>query len=184
MNSPSFGKAFVYILPCNGEDILKLGFSRDPLIRLQTLHHRYFDFFDIDRAFMIETDRVRDARSLERELGSQIAQHRAPAPLMIRPHAGGHTEWYRGALQIVLDRAESLKVHRGHMLWPLRPWLRARLQQQSDNFVEWSTSVCAELDIARAQGLGAIAHRLELLLRDTLDAFAAFDIARPPSDAS
>ena len=93
----SVGQSFVYVFPCHGEDILKLGFSRDPLNRLQTLHQRYFEFFDIDRAFLIQTDRVREARAIEHSLKIELALHNAPAPLVVERKAGGHTEWYRGA---------------------------------------------------------------------------------------
>ena len=89
----SAGRAFVYVFPCRHEDILKLGFSRDPLLRMQTLHQRYFEFFDIERAFLIQTDMVRDARRIEREFGDAIVAHRAPAPRVVSNAAGGHTEW-------------------------------------------------------------------------------------------
>jgi hypothetical protein len=42
----SRGKAYVYVLPCRDEDLLKVGFSRDPFTRFSTLHRRFFDFFD------------------------------------------------------------------------------------------------------------------------------------------
>jgi hypothetical protein len=45
------GPSFVYVLPCLGEDLLKLGMSRDPLDRFQSLHPRWFDFFDLDSTF-------------------------------------------------------------------------------------------------------------------------------------
>ena len=90
---PSRGRCYLYVLPCAYEDILKLGFSRYPLARMQTLHPRWFEFFDLDRAFVIETDTVREARDLELGLGGVIAEHNAPAPLVIRRQAAGHTEW-------------------------------------------------------------------------------------------
>src|SRR5688572_27713655 len=89
----STGRAFAYVLPCRHEDILKVGFSRDPLDRLQTLHPRYFEFFDIDQGLLIETDRVPDARSIESFLKAQLQEHQAPAPLVIPRSAAGHTEW-------------------------------------------------------------------------------------------
>ena len=44
----SSGPSFVYVLPCFGEDLAKIGMSRDPLDRFQTLHLRWFEFFDVD----------------------------------------------------------------------------------------------------------------------------------------
>jgi hypothetical protein len=94
---PSRGRAYVYVLPCAYEDLLKLGFSRDPLDRIQTLHPRWFEFFDLDRGFLVESETVHDARDLELGLGRALIEHNAPAPLVISREAAGHTEWYRGA---------------------------------------------------------------------------------------
>ena len=79
----SRGRAFVYVLPCRDEDLLKIGFSRDPLQRMRALHRRFFDFFDLDRAFLVATDRVRDARRIERALLTAFADRRSPAPLVV-----------------------------------------------------------------------------------------------------
>src|SRR5437868_1685767 len=104
---PSRGKCFVYVLPCTYEDILKLGFSRDPLDRMQALHPRWFEFFELDQAFLIETETVRDARDVELGLAGVVAEHNAPAPLVIRREAAGHSEWYRGAHAILSRTAET-----------------------------------------------------------------------------
>ena len=176
VDSPSFGQAFVYVVPCSGEDILKVGFSRDPLIRLQTLHPRYFEFFDIDAAFLIETDLVREARAIEALFASELHPHSAPEPLSVRHGAGGQTEWYRGASSSLRAMAESLCRSHGRELQPLRPWLRSRLLRQSENFFEWSMQIRDALDISRAQGLDGMNLRLQSVLRDTLDAFSAFDV--------
>ena len=94
----SRGRCFLYVLPlASHEDVLKLGCSRDPLDRVQALHPRYFEVFDLERAFLVETEAVRDARALELELRRMLVAHNAPAPLTVRREAAGHTEWYRGA---------------------------------------------------------------------------------------
>lgn len=48
--------------PCQGEGLLKLGMSHDPLDRIQTLHSRWFDFIDLDGVRPVEADSVREAR--------------------------------------------------------------------------------------------------------------------------
>lgn len=128
----SEGLSYVYVLPCVCEDLLKLGFSRDPLARMQALHPRYYEFFDLDRGFLFETDTVAEARGLELRLRRAFAEHNAPAPLTIRRAAGGRTEWYRGAfdaLSAEMERraGEGSIVHR-----PLSAWLRAGLLAQRD----------------------------------------------------
>jgi T5orf172 domain len=155
--------------------MLKLGFSRDPLLRMQTLHQRYFDFFDIERAFLIETDLVRDARRIERELAERISAHRAPAPLVVPAVAGGHTEWYRGAYSHLLDAAERLRSIQGYALrLSLRPWLSERLKQHVELLYEWVSRMVDEIDMARTNGIAV--ERQEATLRNALDAFSALGI--------
>ena len=170
--SPSAGKCHLYVLPCAWEDILKLGHARDPLVRMQALHPRYFDFFDLDRATVVETDTVREARDLELQLGRTVKLHNAPSPLVVTRAAAGHTEWYRGALDQLAEETNALDragyiVHRG-----LRLWVRDRLVAQSDRLHTWATHL---LDNVEA-GYGAVPSPA----RDALDAYAAFDIDVEP----
>ena len=128
----SEGLSYVYVLPCAYEDLLKLGFSRDPLARLQTLHPRYYEFFDLDRGFLFETDTVAEARRLELRLRRALAEHNAPAPLTIRRAAGGHTEWYRGAYGALREEMERQAGEGGIVHRPLSAWLHADLLAQRD----------------------------------------------------
>jgi hypothetical protein len=174
----SEGQCFVYVFPCVWEDLLKLGFSRDPLSRLQSLHRRWFEFFDIERAVLIETETVRDARGLELALGRGIGQHGAVEPLTIRRDAAGTTEWYRGAYAALDREAETLRergfvVHR-----PARAWLRERLLARSDRLFSWSRESLAAAE--QAIHVGERATALERDLRDTLDAYTALAIDLEP----
>ena len=168
---PSRGRCFVYVLPCAYEDILKLGFSRDPLQRMQALHPRWFEFFDVDTAFLVETETVRDARDLELGLAKVIVEHNAPAPLVIRREAAGHSEWYRGAHPMLSRTAQALAAG-GYILHsPLRPWLRERLVERSDQLFSW-TQANLSPDELESPGLTPI----QRLVCDRLDAFVALDI--------
>jgi len=172
------GLCFVYVLPCVWEDLLKLGFSRDPLARAQSLHPRWFEFFDLDRAILIETETVRDARRIELELGHAIAAHGATEPLTIRSAAGGGTEWYRGALGFLEDAAASLGV-RGHVVHaPARDWLRERLRARGDLLFAWSHEALAA--IAQARHFGDDARAIERTLQSALDAYQALAIDPDP----
>jgi len=176
----SEGACHLYVLPCAYEDLLKLGFSRQPLERMQALHPRFFEFFDLDRALLVETETVRDARKLELDLGHALAEYSAPAPLTVRLQAAGHTEWYRGAYPS-LAQAVQLLSDRGHIVHaPLRPWVETQMQARAPALFAWGTSV-----LDRVEGEPDHLDRLPMLhaLRqqviDVLDAHRAFGIDVP-----
>ena len=177
---PGRGRCYLYVFPCGWEDLCKLGISRDPLDRLQALHPRWFEFFDLDRGMLVELDRVREARDLERALGHSLAEHKAVAPLTVRVAAGGQTEWYRGAASPLGAAFDALRAQ-GHVLHPLRPWLRSALEQRSDRLFSWTQTV---LD-PDTLGSGACSMPAHRAVRDALDACAALDIDIVPrvSDA-
>jgi hypothetical protein len=173
---PSRGRSFLYVFPCAWEDYCKLGFSRDPLSRLQTLHRRWFEFFDLDRAFLVEAETVRDARDLELELGRPLREHNAPAPLTVRSQAGGRTEWYRGASAQLEQAAGTLQL-RGHVVHaPARAWLRDALRARSDQLYDWAQ---AQLSADELGGLVATTPT-QRLVRDALDGYVALSIDLEP----
>jgi hypothetical protein len=176
----SEGICYVYVLPCGYEDLLKLGFSRNPLSRAQALQSRYFEFFDLDRAFLIETETVRDARDLELRLRHVLHEHNAPAPLTIRREAGGHSEWYRGAYPALSEQADRLQAQ-GHTLHrPSRTWFTRELAAQGDHLFERGSMLLAQLqgdlDWLRRPELSSLRRNL----LDVLDAHTALDIDLEP----
>ncbi len=174
----SQGRTFVYVLPCREADILKVGFSRDPLDRLRTLHRRFFEFFDLDRGLLIETDRLRDARRIERLFITTFAEDRAPAPLVIRQSAAGHTEWFRGVSPAVEALARQVCTEQGLPLHaPLRAWLRERLNDSSGLLYDWSARMLDMIEYAHFNSAPDPGWRLgEKALRDALDACAALGL--------
>jgi hypothetical protein len=178
---PSRGLSYLYVLPCAYEDILKLGFSRDPLGRMQALHPRWFEFFDLDRAFLVEAETVRDARDLELGLGRVISEHNAPAPLVIRREAAGHTEWYRGAYDALATTAHALAAGGYAMHAPLRPWLRERLVERSDRLFSWALAM---LPPAEREALtvpcGIATGEPSRVVRDVIDGYHALGVDLEP----
>jgi len=163
------GRGFAYVFPCVWEDHCKIGFSIDPLRRLQSLHPRWFEQFDIDRILLVQSETVRDARDLELRLRRPLSSHNAPPPSTIQPGAGGHTEWFRGVgptVSTAVDalRAEGYPVHAG------RPWLAEALDAFSDRLFEWSLAQFGPDDLERGPS-SATRH-----VRDALDAHAALGI--------
>ena len=174
-HSPSRGRCFVYVLPCAYEDILKLGFSRDPLDRMQALHPRWFEFFDLNEGFLLQTETVRDARDMEVGLQRVVAEHNAPAPLVIRREAAGHGEWYRGA-QALLSRAAATLGAGGYVLHAsLAPWVRERLLERSDRLYAWTLAMLSQDDLELP-----VATPSKQQVRDRLDAFVALGIDLEP----
>ena len=169
------GRCHLYVFPCHWEDQCKLGFSRDPLARLRQLHRRWFEFFDLDRGWLVETETVRDARDLELALRRRLVEHNAAAPLTARHEAGGYTEWYRGA-GAQLDAAVAALGADGYTVHALRPWLREALVARSDQLHDWAA---AQLTVDELEGLAgstpAQAHA-----RDVLDAYSELGIDVTP----
>jgi hypothetical protein len=173
------GNAFAYVLPCCSEELLKIGFSSNPVQRFTAFHPRYYELFDLDRGFLIETDKVVEARRVERELMKDIAVHNAPSPLSVRSTAGGETEWYRGAYHHVIVRGRQLAADFGYVVHtPLSDWLRDDLERQSDRLFEWSANAIGLLwseQIDRRTDLDAQRFRNALINR--ADAYRAVGLS-------
>lgn len=174
----SRGRTFVYVLPCREADILKVGFSRDPLDRLRTLHRRFFEFFDLDRGLLIETDHLRDARRIERLFITNFAEDRAPAPLVVRQSAAGYTEWFRGVSPAVEALARQVCAEQGYPLHaPLGAWLRERLNDSSGLLYDWSARMLDMIEYAHFNATPDPGWPLgEKALRDALDACVALGL--------
>lgn len=165
----SRGRAHVYVLPCRDEDLLKIGFSREPLQRFRTLHRRFYEFFDLERGLLIETDRVAQARRIERLFLTAWIDQRAPAPLAVPVSAAGHTEWYRGIGGEVVPLARQLAQEEGLTLHePLRPWLAAELSRRADALYDWSERMLAEAMLEREHAGLPGPGPMERALLDTL----------------
>lgn len=169
------GRCYTYVFPAAWEDHCKIGFSRDPLSRLQQLHRRWFEFFDVDAALLVETETVRDARDLELELRRPLSAHNAPAPLTVRAEAAGHTEWFRGVAAPLSAAVEALRA-RGHVVHPLRPWARAALLARADLLFDWTQ---AQLSVDELEGASGPTPT-QRLVRDMLDGYAALGIDPEP----
>lgn len=180
----SRGRTYVYVLPCQGEELLKVGFSRDPVERLRTLHPRFFTLFDLDRGLLIETDHLRDARRIERLFITTFREHQAPAPLLVPRAAAGHTEWYRGIRAEVTALAHRICEDEGFTLHaPLRRWLHDRLDAWSDRLYDGSTRMLDMIEYERLHlppEVPASERRCAKALALLLDTYAAVGIDLEP----
>ncbi len=170
----SRGRTFVYVLPCRDEDILKVGFSRDPLDRFRTLHRRFFEFFDLERGLLIHTDHLRDARRIERRFITTFADHRAPAPLVVPQSAAGHTEWFRGVSPLAEVLARQICDEEGFVLHaPLSAWVHDRFADWSELLFGWSMCMLEMLEYEHFNAPMQRRGRVGKALRDVLDAYVA-----------
>lgn len=130
---------YLYVLPLACEDIVKVGISRDPLMRIRAFAPRYYECFDLARSALVAFDGVREARRRETALHRRLRSWNAVQPITVPMRAGGHTEWYRGARGPLLDaigedRAAGHRVHA-----PARAWWRARLREERPLLYEWGS---------------------------------------------
>lgn len=172
---------FTYVFPCLLEDHCKVGFSRDPLVRIAQLHQRWFEFFDLDGGMLVETETEREARDLELALRRPLVLHKAPQPLAIRRAAGGHTEWLRGASECLHEDVARLQADGQIVHAPLRSWMRHALGTRSDLLYDWASAQLSP-DELECRITGTTAQRVA---RDMLDAHVALgiglDALLPPS---
>lgn len=166
------GRCHLYVMTCASEDLLKLGFSRDPLQRMQSLHRRWYEFFDVEHSWLVATDTVREARALETRLRRELADHNAPAPLTIRQEAGGHREWYRGASSALQEAMRALSAAGHELHAPATPWFRHALLRRADLLHEWTDALLAPDELAWV-GRPTL---VQSAVRDALDAYRAFGI--------
>lgn len=134
----SKGRTFVYMLPWREQDLLKVGYSRQPLVRMRSLHRRFFDVFDLDRGLLLETERLAQARQVERSILLRYAQQRSPAPLVIPDAAAGYSEWLRGVCPEVTAELQAVSARDDLPLHTLKSWLQQWFLGQGDVLYEWS----------------------------------------------
>lgn len=177
------GRSYVYMLPCRDQDLLKIGFSREPLERFRTLHRRFFDYFDLDRGLLLEVERVTQARAIERDILLRHAAERSPAPLVIADRAAGYSEWLRGVEPQVSARLHELAAAHGHPLHDLRGWMRGMFGAQADAFYDWSLKLLEAIEyetfnvpaeLATGRAARALAYAMDACEAVGIDAAAVF----------
>jgi len=176
------GRAFVYLLPCRDDTLLKIGFSRDPVRRLLTLHPRFFDFFELENALLVEADFVQDARRIERHLLRTYLADQAPAPLVVSATAGGHTEWYRGIRDEAEQSLREFCERDGFVLHaPLSAWLRERFMDSASLLYSWSAWLLEAVEYERYNVPEALrSGHAARALRHVLDAYESLRIDLEP----
>ncbi|MBD9378016.1 GIY-YIG nuclease family protein [Pseudoxanthomonas sp. PXM04] len=168
--------AFLYLFPCAGEDLVKLGISRDPLGRIRGLAPRWFEFFDLDHALLLQADALAEAQAWETALKRSLREYNAPAPLLSVAAAGGHTEWFRGAQRDIRTHMDAM-AEQGFHLHPARPWLRDALLRGSDDPYGRAEAIWQAMLDAGVEPESSARHPFAQALRDLCDEQIALDLA-------
>jgi len=174
------GQAYLYVVGCRDDNVFKIGFSRDPLQRWRSLHPRFFEFFDLDGGVLVRTERVTQARRIERELHAAFRVHEAPAPIVVPPSAAGHTEWFRGVIDEAVTAARMHALEHGFAHEPPASWLSSVLFERQDRLFDWSARMVEAIEYAEHNqgGIGADVPAREL--RAALDAYRSVGIDPRP----
>lgn len=161
---------YLYVLPTAYEDILKLGIAKDPFVRALAFSRRYYEFFDLSRAMLVEFDSRKEAQARETALHRHLDEWNAMQPITVRSAAAGKTEWYRGAYEtlraeIEKDKAVGCVVH-----VPALPWWQARLRAEREKLYAWVIWLTRD----EASTLSQDERRQRLA--DVLDAYEQLDV--------
>ncbi len=160
------------MLPCRDEDTLKIGFARDPWVRLRAFHPRFHAFFDLQRAALLETELVCDARLVEKHLKSKFSAHATISPLDVRQSAGGKFEWFRGICPQVLAELRTRSAELGFVLHePLTFWLRGQWQQNVDRIIDWSRREYDRIELFHFNANPGVGDSREHNFRNLLEAW-------------
>jgi T5orf172 domain len=170
---------FVYLFALSDCSAFKVGFSCNPLQRIHTFSHRYFERFDVHRSVQLRVADCATARATEAELKAMLAGFRMDAPHWVPAEAGGHTEWFSA---VHFDAAELrlqslLAAHDGAVLSTTADFIREELSRLANFFEPWAWRQAWQVHDARsAPNARPLERDASRSLRNWLDAYRFFDI--------
>jgi hypothetical protein len=168
---------FVYLFSLADCSAFKVGFSCNPLHRIYSFSHRYFERFDLSQSRLLQLVTTDDARAVEAALKTELAQFRAACPSWVPPEAGGHTEWfsavYFGDAELRLQSFAQLHAP----LINASDFIRSELARVSSSFERWACGqaqyVCDAWSFAHR---GYATADVSRSLQDWLDAYRFFSL--------
>lgn len=169
---------FVYLLASTDCSAFKVGFTCNPLQRLYSFSHRYYEHFDLAASRLLQVDTHLDARALELAIKHGLAAYRSDCPSWVLPQAGGDTEWFS---PIYFSDAEARL--RSHAASPdaaniviVEEFLREALERVSTYFESWALAQAHSLLRRRTPREQAFIATEVRVLRDWLDAYRAMGV--------
>ena len=176
----SRGRCFVYLLPCFEMDVAKIGFSTDPVSRMARLHHRYYRYFDLERAILLEVEHVREARVIEAALKLEFAGSAVPAPLAVASTAGGRYEWFAGAADAATGRLIEYSNQLGYPLHlSIAAWLREQWRDSSATLFDWSAQLLERAELVHFNANDGVANVYARRLHDVISLCNAIGLSLP-----
>jgi hypothetical protein len=162
---------FVYVFALSDCTAFKVGFSCNPLQRIHTFSHRYFERFDVHRSMLLRVADSGAARAGEAQLKTELAEFRMEAPHWVPVEAGGHTEWFSAVyFDVAEQRLQSLlATHDGAALTNTADYIHDELSRLASSFEPWAWSQAWHIHGTRTREAG---HSL----RCWLDAYRFFGI--------
>jgi hypothetical protein len=166
---------FVYLLSLADCSAFKVGFSCNPLQRIYTFTHRYFERFDLHQSQLLQVRSHDDARAIEAALKSAFAEWRAECPAWVSQDAGGHTEWFSAVC--FPDAHARLRAfrddHAGAWMIAAHEFIHDELSRLTGTFESWAYSQAHLVSSAPAPAASEITR----VLRDWMDAYRVLEIA-------
>jgi hypothetical protein len=170
---------FVYLLPLMDGSAFKVGYSCNPIQRVYSFNHRYYERFDISDSLLLKVAALADARAIEANLKQRFAACRAPSPVWVNEAAGGHTEWFdascldeaRTQLQISFETYNDASLIAGY------DFVRDQLSNLLAWFELWAIDQAKQLQADfESVRLGYAPTINPAMLRDWFDAYRFFDV--------
>lgn len=168
------GRWFVYLLATVDCTAFKVGFTCNPLQRLYSFSHRYFEHLDLARSRLLQVDSNLDARAMERALKQELAAQRIDCPSWVLPQAGGDTEWFS---PVYFSDAEA-RLHSlsSASVLILEAFVHDALARASTYFESWAIAQAGSILRPRSvREQPDIAAEIRTL-RDWLDAYRALGV--------
>jgi len=165
---------FVYLLSLADCSAFKVGFSCNPLQRIYTFTHRYFERFDLHQSQLLRVQSHDEARAIEAALKSTFAEWRVECPAWVSQDAGGRTEWFSAVyFSDAHERVrEFRREHAGAQLVTAHEFVHEELSRLTGTFESWAWSQAHQVSSAPPPE----ADESSRVLRDWLDAYRVLEI--------
>ncbi len=168
---------FVYLFALSDCSAFKVGFSCNPLQRIYSFSHRYFERFDLDQSLLLRVEACIEARAIEALIKSELAEFRMDSPPWVPCEAGGRTEWFSAVyFANAEERLRSFSHDRAH-LGSASDFIRSELVRLSSSFEPWAWRQAQRVCDAWSSATGVRAP-IDAAdpLRDWLDAYRHFGV--------